>query len=397
MQPSRSMSAREDTALTGALSHLVGVAAALALPIDAIFSALVKSGLAFDALCAYLGLTREVAFSAVIRLGLPTPSEKPLRKPSGKGWTVDDIQKLIAWRSTGVHPEVIGQNLSLARSANAVRSKSRRLGLSAPSRKSLFRPLPERLTLALCLSAHPAKLPCLDTPILPTARANLGFGISPLLRLTPSVTPKSIDEIDISDLTWVGLLRGRRGRPNAGVDGVSTNRVAAHVFGLVTCAGVNRFDAAKLLGLSVDSYRTLRTRLGLPPIAKRSSFTNVFDVEVAEETIKRSGLELITSIRRTEDRPPQLFWRFRDERHVRLAPTERPQRARGEPTFSRPMTIFTRSMIDTQDRLTPTPPLSAPPHRLILQSSRPARPSSPSPDFFIPSNPFATACVNVGR
>ena len=410
MHPSRNTSAREDATFIGALSHLVGLVAALPFPIDAVFKSLAASGLSLHALAAYLGLTREAVFSAVIRLGLPTPSETPLRVASAKGWMVEDIQKLIAWRSTGVHPEVIGQNLSRSRSANAVRSKSRRLGLSAPPRKSLFRPSPEQLTLAFAAPIQSAPRPRRDgrTSRSPD-KAKPTHGTRPLLPLTPPVVPKSLDELDVNDLTWVGSLRGRRGRPDAGVDGISTNHVAAHAFGLVTCAGVDRFAAAELLGMTVDSYRTLRTRFGLPPIAHRSSFTSVFDIEVAEETIKRSGLELITSMRRTEGRPPQLFWRFRDERHVRLAPTERPQRARGEPTFSKPMTIFTRAMIDAQiqvearksaapiirDRQTRPLPPSIASQRLIFEPSRPAIPSSALPTFVVSKPPFATARASI--
>ena len=42
---------------------------------------------------------------------------------------VEDIRLLIAWRPSGVRPEVIGQHLTRPRSANAVRAKARRLGL----------------------------------------------------------------------------------------------------------------------------------------------------------------------------------------------------------------------------------------------------------------------------
>ena len=405
-----STSMREDPTLVGVLSHAVGLPANLAIPINAVFRDLVAAGLSLDALCAYLGLTHDTVFAAVVRLGLPTPSKKPLRKTSAKGWTVEDIQKLIAWRSTGVHPDVIGQNLSRSRSANAVRSRARRLGLAAPPRKSLFRPSPAQLTLALTLPSD-ATTRSINTELgrHPSDRSKPALGTRPLLRLTPSVVPKSLDELNVNDLTWVGSLRGRRGRPDAGADGISTNHVAAHAFGLVTCAGVNRFAAAELLGMSVDAYRTLRTRFGLPPIAQRSSFTSVFDIEVAEETIKRSGLELITSMRRTEGRPPQLFWRFRDERHVRLAPTERPQRARGEPTFSRPMTIFTRAMIDAQNQVNASqsavaktqdhpafpPSPSTPPKRLVFQPSRPAIPSTPSTTFVGAQAPFATTRASI--
>ena len=320
----------------------------LAVSLDILLSGMVCAGLTLDALCSYLALTRETLFVELVRLGLPTPPDIPLRKPAARGWTIQEIQRLIAWRSSGVHPEAIGEHLSRPRSANAVRAKARRLGLPVPPRKSLFRPTREQLLLPLSLEASvraPSRQP-LEKRTPPSAVV----GDQGLLRLTPKPVPTTVEELDLADLTWIGGLRGRRGRPGAAMDGITTNRAAVYAVGLITCAGVDRHVAAALLGLSVPAYRTLRTRLGVPPVANKTAFTGVFDREVGEETIKRSGLEIVASIKRGDDRPPLFFWRFSDERQVRLAPHERLRRSRGEVGFAKPVTIVTRAVLDAETR-----------------------------------------------
>ncbi len=410
MQASATSCTEDDAAPPGILSYLVGIATAIVFPLDVVFRSLAGAGLSLDALCAYLGITRHAVFEHIVRLGLPTPADTPLRKPSAKGWTVEDIHRLIAWRSTGVHPETIGQSLSRSRSANAVRAKARRLGLAAPSRKHLFRPPPEQL--ALPLPSDPAAERVSERRNgMRVAPGVSSPGRQPLLGLTPQVIPASIEELDLRDLSWVGALRGRRGRPGDALQGITTNRAAAYAVGIVTCAGVDRHVAAEILGLTVASYRTHRTRLGLPPVAERSAFTNLFDIEVGEETIKRSGLEIVASMRRTDGQPPQFFWRYRDERHVRLAPSERPQRSRGEPTFCKPITIVTRAVLDAEVRhcgrkpasgATVMNPVSAMPTMrgtqvVQLRPSRREGAAIPTPRVPIPSALFATAHASVER
>jgi hypothetical protein len=98
---------------------------------------MVAVGLGMEAICLYLGLSQGALHNSVIRLGLTTPPDRPLRKPGARGWSVLDIMRLIAWRVAGIHPETIAARLStpkLPRSANAVRAKARRLGLKPPAR-----------------------------------------------------------------------------------------------------------------------------------------------------------------------------------------------------------------------------------------------------------------------
>jgi hypothetical protein len=123
---------------------LLSLAAAAVFPFDQVLAGMVAAGQGIQALCLFLGLTRSALDEHLVRLGLATPHDRPLRQSGRHAWSVLDTVRLIAWRIAGVHPEVIG--LRLGRSANAVRAKARRLGIQAPGRKALHKPHPATLT-----------------------------------------------------------------------------------------------------------------------------------------------------------------------------------------------------------------------------------------------------------
>ena len=122
---------------------LLSLAAAAVFPFDQVLAGMVAAGQGIQALCLFLDLTRSALDGHLVRLGLATPHDRPLRQSGRRAWSVLDTVRLIAWRIAGVHPEVIG--LRLGRSANAVRAKARRLGIQAPGRKALHKPHPTTL------------------------------------------------------------------------------------------------------------------------------------------------------------------------------------------------------------------------------------------------------------
>ena len=122
---------------------LLSLAAAAVFPFDQVLAGMVAAGQGIQALCLFLDLTRSALDGHLVRLGLATPHDRPLRQSGRHAWSVLDTVRLIAWRIAGVHPEVIG--LRLGRSANAVRAKARRLGIQAPGRKALHKPHPTTL------------------------------------------------------------------------------------------------------------------------------------------------------------------------------------------------------------------------------------------------------------
>src|SRR6516162_5775727 len=131
------------TGLLLSVAAVASVVAAGGIPFDAVLAGMVAPGQGIRAICLYLGLTRPALDEHLVRLGLRTPHERPLRKPGPRGWSVLDTIRLIGWRVAGIHPETIGQRLG--RSANAVRAKARRLGLPRPDRKALQRVDPATL------------------------------------------------------------------------------------------------------------------------------------------------------------------------------------------------------------------------------------------------------------
>jgi len=116
---------------------LLTLIAAAVFPFDSVLAGMVAAGQGIAGICLYLGLSRAALDDSLVRLGLSTPHDRPLRKPGRFGWSAQDIMRLIVWRVAGVHPESIGARLG--RNANAVRAKCRRLGVPTPSRKLLHR------------------------------------------------------------------------------------------------------------------------------------------------------------------------------------------------------------------------------------------------------------------
>ena len=154
-------------------------AAAVGFPFDPVLAGMVAAGQGIQAICLYLGLTRPALDEHLVRLGLRTPHERPLRKPGPRGWSVLDTIRLIGWRVAGIHPETIGQRLG--RSANAVRAKARRLGLPRPDRKSLQRVDPAGLkdpgpAIAFVAPAEEAEAPSQS----PSAECGAMAGVVPV-------------------------------------------------------------------------------------------------------------------------------------------------------------------------------------------------------------------------
>ena len=95
---------------------------------DRVLCGMVRVGLVQEAICRFLLLTIETLSFHLVRLDLPTPSERAMRKPSGeRPWTDDEVRLLIKLWAANLCTAAIGE--TLGRSAGSVRSKARRLGL----------------------------------------------------------------------------------------------------------------------------------------------------------------------------------------------------------------------------------------------------------------------------
>jgi hypothetical protein len=352
-------------------------AAAVGFPFDPVLAGMVAAGQGIQAICLYLGLTRPALDKHLVRLGLRTPHERPLRKPGPRGWSVLDTIRLIGWRVAGIHPETIGQRLG--RSANAVRAKARRLGLPRPDRKSLQRVDPAKLKdpgpgIAFVAPAEEAEAPSQspsaecgvvagvvaarpDQPAdgsnslrpaallaSPVASSTLGDsanaqGELPLVRVDPAKPPPAKQDMLLVSRPsvlaqlppgnceyWkeigerpgeVGLLLEDLGWI-ANLRSLRLNGVAVLAMGLRSMGGQHWRKIAADARLTSGCGRTELSRSLLPRDFDRRKFGPSWDAECAFATLEFSGYEL------AEDEQGRFFWRHRrDRRNVHCSRKQR--------------------------------------------------------------------------
>jgi hypothetical protein len=149
--------------------------------IDCVLAGMVVRGLGIEAICLYLELTQAAMLERVVALGLPTPHDRPLRKPGGRNpWSLLETRRLISWWLDGIHVDNIGERLS--RSPGGVRSKARRLGLPRRDRKALVRLVP-----LVPASSAPTGSPAAASAVQPASSSDLAP--SEQLRLPANVLP----------------------------------------------------------------------------------------------------------------------------------------------------------------------------------------------------------------
>ena len=357
------------------------LAAVMLFPFDEVLRGMIAAGQGIDALCLFLGLTRELLHDHLVRLGLATPHDRPLRKPGARGWSILDNIRLIAWRMAGVHPEIIGERLS--RSAGAVRSKARRLGLRAPPRKLLHMPDPKTLCdpepgFGWLQSAMPTtpESACgrvagdisyrgsdkdtsfrLETEAATGDKIKFVFGGSIGQRQVPVfgvvgstdrqpatpapakierkaarvarpiaelVIPKTEAEVDFTaDLTWIGRTRGRL-----------TNKVAVWICGMLYLGGLHWAEAAKRVGMTPSAFRTFKTRAGIPVEVDRKKFSHIFDERMARATLAASGHKVKQCLSAVDGKG-NWFWVARNDFGTRISPPKRKRDHTIEGRFNR--------------------------------------------------------------
>lgn len=321
-----------------------------------------------EALCFILGLTRQTLDEHIVRLCLPTPHDRPLRKPGPKGWSLVDTIRLIVWWFAAVHPETIGQRLERQRSANAVRAKARRLGLPRRGRSDLHKPDPAHLlepdadwlalgrtddrksTLwpvipdtrrdaigmpdprsgsmtgetrpAAPMPAEPGaqakgtapgeaksprqrELPLLAIVGRPTQPVEVAPAPAPPPALPP--VPNTIEEVDLAgDLRWFGRLTWTN---------PLKTRVAVWTFFMLIAGGLHYKAAAERLGITSAAFRSIRTRMAVPVDPDRKKAGTVFYEEGARATLERSGY-LIRECKESGN----FFWKHKDDRKTYFSP-----------------------------------------------------------------------------
>lgn len=113
-------------------------------PNEAVLRGLVGRGHGMDAISAFLQVDREEVLDWVVGLDLPTPHDRPLRRSAGpKAWATGDYFRFIESWVKGWNAASIGEQFG--RSAGAIWSKARWLGLPRRDRRAVFRPAAEIL------------------------------------------------------------------------------------------------------------------------------------------------------------------------------------------------------------------------------------------------------------
>jgi len=375
----------------GPALHLV---AAARFPFDIVLSGMVAAGQGLDALCLFLSLSRDALFESLVRLGLQTPHDRPMRKPGARGWSVPDTLRLIAWRMAGIHPETIG--LRLGRSANGVRAKARRLGLPVPDRKLLRRVDPATLSdpqgcsrflrngiddgsvtrtampvgkslrdrpSIVRSASHSSSTTGAAMPALPVVGAGSSAsaaskagarGLRPpsqrelpvfgLARPTQTLpTPSSAQNLaapaqsSLSDIAWVGACRR-----------VETNEVAIMGLSMRYFGGQNWKHIAADAGMSPAALRSVLSRIGLPRDPDRKKFGPTHDPECARATLEQSGFRLERDNSNPDLDPSRrpLFWKHKRDRGVttnRATRFRRGQLGEYDKYKSEPITLVTRA------------------------------------------------------
>jgi hypothetical protein len=398
---------KEEPALVAPQGLLQPPAAPPSFPLfDGLLGCMVAAGQGIEALCFILNLTRQALDEHIVRLGLPTPHDRPLRKPGPKGWSLLDTIRLIVWWFAGVHSEIIGPRLERRRSANAVRAKARRLGLPRRLPTELHKPDPASLrdpdpgVIASWTRRGPVGgglSPVGEIAVQPLARFDLGVPDS-ISRVEPQGSAKATRKAHAQrkgqtarqrELPLLAVVGGTAAnlaenmapaedrsceavlseavpaealppipKTEAEVDlsgdltwfkrlnwtNPLTNRAAVWTGFMLLAGGLHYKEAAKRLGIPEGSFRSFRTRADIPVDRDRWKMGQVFDEEAARITLARSGYELRPCM--SSD---NWFWGSKTSKGVRLSPPFR-RRERIIGQRSNVFTIVTRTMLDAERR-----------------------------------------------
>lgn len=228
-------------------------------PFERVLSGMVGAGLVQEAICAFLTLTLESLSGHVARLGLPMPSDRPMRKPCGRQpWTVADIRTLISLWCANLPACVIAR--MLGRSPGGVRSKGRRLGLYRRNRRDLIKA--RDYLLATCGTASAA-----------SPEAVLGAvseGQSSAEPMREEATSKAT----------------RRAPPRIAWNAELDRKLAARWW-----AGQHHTGIARDLGMTEGAVRSRANALGLPPRGRKTVPDYIegrpYDRTLEESRIKR--------------------------------------------------------------------------------------------------------------
>lgn len=255
---------------------------------------MVAAGHGVEFLCGFFGLVRAVLLDLVVELDLPTPHDRPLRKPGGRNpWGLADTAAFAVLWVAGWQADSLGARFG--RSADACRSKARRLGLPKRDRKVLFRPAsPGADARGDAARAGRAGVGA-PRDASPDAPAPLCPPRSAFFLTAPAAGPVSPAVLDARAVA----------RDQRDLFGLAPAQTAPKRRGLVWSRALDRELArrwwarqhwrsiARDMGLPAAAVRDRRWRLELPPVKELPPslrpLVDRFDPDVVEANIRRAG------------------------------------------------------------------------------------------------------------
>jgi hypothetical protein len=294
-------------------------------PLDHVLAGMIRAGQGIEALCLYLGLARDALFDRIVELGLITPHDRPMRRPSGRHpWLAADVQLLIRLWVDGVRIVSIAGELD--RSPGAVSAKARRLGLPKRDRRLLWRlgpslcrrvtppppaPVPVPVEPARAPAENPAAAPAAEAPIVlsittpapasaPEPVQSTGIpqeaaSTSPIEALAeqiPAQAPLSIPQLAPAApiVASSAALKPVSAPPSKRRKGIWTKELdmefSMRVWGQQHPDAIA--EAMAHYGLTASALASRFTRLQLPR-RDRADLVGEFDPVLAERTMKASG------------------------------------------------------------------------------------------------------------
>ena len=255
---------------------------------DRILRGMVGVGLVQEAICAFLLLTIETLSCHLIRLDLPTPSARPMRKPSGKrAWSVADVRVLISLWTGNMRAEAIGAELE--RSAGAVRAKGRRLGLYRRNRRDLVDATAE----ARAVHEAPMESAAVKVPTAPQAapvdtRAAV-IDVVPLAAPEAAIEAASVVVEPSGVVVPAAAAKTRKRRRSLRI--VWTDeldmKVARRWYAWQWHRGI-----AEDLGLTEAQVRSRATRMGLPPRDRAKIVPDYVEGRPYDTSLEESRIKL---------------------------------------------------------------------------------------------------------
>ena len=278
-------------------------------PIARALPGMIARGHGLETLCLYLAVTEAVLLNLVVALALPTPHNRPHRRPSGRNpWRPDDVTAFISLWLEGWAAGSLAQRFG--RSKAGMWSKARALGLPRRPRTEQFVPadaftpvLPGLLGQTVPLAGRPRptkKLPPHGAYVTPNGNAApRPIGASSIQNIVPGLGLVSVLP-DRGNIAGATLPLGRPDIVRKGlrqeVDWVNNPQLDDEV-AMRSFARQHYLAAARDMGIPKFAFLSRRLRLEIPgkKMAERGwrGCVDEFRPEWAQPTIDALGYEKV--------------------------------------------------------------------------------------------------------